>query len=205
MQHLVLMCAPCRLMIYMQCHMQHNASPTCTERCHVLTRPPLPPRTRFPFHRSESAHARVHPSTHKPTCRRACVCMRVALPHARTRPCTRPTLLVGGGVVSSAWYLGMKPVSTSPALKAGWSRISLWKGPVVGTPTITVSSSARSMRVMAWAFGAGVVGVTAWNHVWSWEGAMGWVASDASVVAASADLCPPSWIAFTPTTLIPPR
>jgi hypothetical protein len=29
-------------------------------------------------------------------------------------------------------------------LKAWWFRMSLWKGPVVGTPVITVSSSASS-------------------------------------------------------------
>ena len=59
------------------------------------------------------------------------------------------TLLVGGGVLKSSIYLGMNPVSTVPALKAWWSRISLWKGPVVGTPVITHSSSARCMRAMA--------------------------------------------------------
>jgi hypothetical protein len=54
-------------------------------------------------------------------------------------PQEQRTFLVGSGLASSSACLTMKPVSTSPALKASFSRMSRWKGAVVGTPAITIS------------------------------------------------------------------
>ena len=59
--------------------------------------------------------------------------------------CTRTSLPVVGGSASSSAWLGMKPVSTLPALKSAVSRISWWYPIVVGTwaQAVRVSCSKR--------------------------------------------------------------
>lgn len=60
-------------------------------------------------------------------------------PNTWQPPLCSPLLLT----LSESWCLGMKPVSTLPALNSSFSRIRQWKGAVVGTPCTTISCGSQ--------------------------------------------------------------